>query len=260
MKFAVCTVAIMPLRADSDDRSEMVNQVLFGETLEVLEQSLNWAHVRLTYDQYEGWVDPKQFIIIDEQEMKNLNSLPQFYSSDLLQFVINDRSKQMMPLAMGGHLSGLAQKMISVAGVRYTYEGFSVSSKIVPSRKKIIDNAMLFLNASYLWGGKTPFGVDCSGLTQTVFKLSGIKLPRDASMQAKQGSTVNFITDAFVGDLVFFDNDEGDIIHVGILLGDNKIIHASGKVRIDAIDHQGIFNVDTNSYSHKLRIIKSFID
>lgn len=260
MTFAVCTVAIMPLRAESDDRSEMVNQVLFGETLEVLEQNSNWAYVRLTYDQYQGWVDPKQFIIIDEQEMKNLNSLPQFYSSDLIQFAVNDRNKQIMPLAVGSHLSGLAQKMISIAGHRYTYEGAAVSSKITPARNKIIDNAMIFLNASYLWGGKTPFGIDCSGLTQTVFKLSGIKIPRDASMQAKQGKTVNFITDAFVGDLVFFDNEDGNIIHVGILLGDNKIIHASGKVRIDAIDHQGIFNVDTNSYSHKLRLIKSYID
>ena len=259
MAFAVCTVGIMPLRAASDDRSEMVSQVLFGETLEVIEQSANWAYVRINTDRYQGWVDPKQFTIIDDQEMNRLNTLPLFYTSDLVQVVVPEKTKQMVPLVVGSHLPGLAQNKLSIAGKRYSFEGSAISAKVKASRKLIIENAMIYTNASYLWGGKTPFGVDCSGLTQTVYKISGIKLPRDASMQAKQGETINFITDAFVGDLAFFDNDEGDIIHVGILLGDNKIMHASGKVRIDAIDHQGIFNVDTRKYSHKLRLIKSYL-
>jgi len=259
MEFAVCTVGIMPLRAASDDRSEMISQVLFGETLEVIEQVPNWAYVRVNSDKYEGWVDPKQFTIIDDQEMNRLNTLPQYFCADLVQVIIPEKSKQMIPLVVGSHLPGLAQNKMSIAGKRYKFEGSAVSARVKSTRKLIIENAMIYINASYLWGGKTPFGVDCSGLTQTVYKISGIKLSRDASMQAKQGETINFITDALVGDLAFFDNEEGNIIHVGILLGDNKILHASGKVRIDAIDHQGIFNVDTRKYSHKLRLIKSYI-
>ena len=259
MSFAVCTVGIMPLRSVSDDRSEMVSQVLFGETLEVLEKSSNWAFVRITNDSYEGWVDPKQITIIDEQEMKLLNSLPQFYSSDLVQVISPENSTNMIPIVLGSHLPGLAQNKFTIAGKRYSYRGSYVSAKVKTTRKLIIENAMTYINASYLWGGKTPFGVDCSGLTQTVYKLSGVKIPRDASMQARIGKTVNFITDAKVGDLAFFDNADGNIIHVGVLLGDNKIIHASGKVRIDAIDHQGIFNLDTKKYSHKLRLIKSYL-
>jgi cell wall-associated NlpC family hydrolase len=118
---------------------------------------------------------------------------------------------------------------------------------------------MLFLNAPYLWGGKTPFGIDCSGFTQTVYKLNGIKLLRDAYQQAEQGETLSFVEEAEAGDLAFFDNEEGRIVHVGIVLDNNKIIHASGKVRIDGFDHHGIFNNEKRDYSHKLRLLKRIV-
>ena len=117
----------------------------------------------------------------------------------------------------------------------------------------------MYINSPYLWGGRSPFGIDCSGFVQLVYRMNGIQLPRDASDQAKIGQTLSFIEEAEEGDLAFFDNNEGDIIHVGIMLEDNRIIHASGKVRIDKIDHQGIYNVDTKQYSHRLRIIKAII-
>ncbi|MFQ3326821.1 MAG: cell wall-associated NlpC family hydrolase, partial [Salibacteraceae bacterium] len=134
-----------------------------------------------------------------------------------------------------------------------------VHSKEALSRSKILENALLYINSPYLWGGKSPFGIDCSGLAQMVYKIAGKKLPRDAYQQAEIGTTLSFVEEAEDGDLAFFDNEEGSIIHVGILMNENEIIHASGKVRIDKIDHQGIFNVDTNTYSHKLRLIKQII-
>ncbi len=259
MAFGICSVSIMPLRAEADDRSEMVSQVLFGETLYVLEMRSNWARVRLSTDHYEGWVDPKQFVVIEDAELNRMNSAEQFFTTDLVQILTHTKSKQMIPLIMGSHLSGLKNGKFEMAGEKYKFDGAAISATKKSTRKRILENAMMYINAPYLWGGKSPFGIDCSGFSQTVYKVSGIMLNRDASQQAMQGETVNFITDALAGDLAFFDSDEGNIIHVGILLGDNKVIHASGKVRIDAIDHQGIFNVDTRQYSHKLRIIKSYI-
>jgi len=122
-----------------------------------------------------------------------------------------------------------------------------------------MEMANLFLDAPYLWGGKTPFGVDCSGLTQTVFKTCGIPLKRDASQQVHQGETIDFIGDIKPGDLAFFDNANGDIIHVGIIMKHQKIMHASGKVRIDTLDHNGIFNKELGDYTHKLRIVKRYL-
>jgi len=259
MTFGICNVSIMPLRSLADDRSEMISQVLFGETLEVLEMRSNWALVRVSTDRYEGWVDPKQFAIIDDEELNRLSSSKLFYTTDLVQILTHVKTKQMIPLIMGSHLPGLNERKLNIAGEQYIFDASSIQSIVKPTRKRILENAMMYINAPYLWGGKSPFGIDCSGFTQTVYKVSGVLLNRDASQQALQGETVNFITDALAGDLAFFDNEEENITHVGILLGDNKIIHASAKVRIDAIDHQGIFNVDTRRYSHKLRIIKSYI-
>ncbi len=249
----------MPLRSASDDRSEMLTQVLFGEIFEVLETSANWAYVRLEYDRYQGWVDPKQFYTLHEDELNRLKKLPTYYSTDLVQVLVDIKNNQMIPLVMGSHLHGLKDQRLNVCGRDYSYDGGFVQSEIETKRKLIVENAMMYLNAPYLWGGKTPFGIDCSGFTQMVYKLSGLNISRDASQQAVQGETINFLTDAIVGDLAFFDNTDGRITHVGILLGDNKIIHASGVVRIDVIDHQGIFNIDTKKYSHKLRIIKSYL-
>jgi cell wall-associated NlpC family hydrolase len=126
-------------------------------------------------------------------------------------------------------------------------------------KNQLIETALLFLNTPYLWGGKTPFGIDCSGFTQMVYRLNGFKLLRDASQQATQGDALSFIEESTAGDLAFFDNNEGDIIHVGIIMENHHIIHAHGKVRIDRIDHTGIYNVDTKTHSHKLRVIKSIV-
>ena len=142
---------------------------------------------------------------------------------------------------------------------KYVFEGQISNNNETPNRKVILENAMMYLNSPYLWGGRSPFGIDCSGFVQMVFKAVGVKLLRDASQQATQGETISFLSEAQQGDIVFFDNEEQQIIHVGILLGNNKIIHASGKVRIDIIDHEGIYNVDTKKYTHKLRLIKKLV-
>ena len=117
----------------------------------------------------------------------------------------------------------------------------------------------MYLNSPYLWGGKTPFGIDCSGMVQMVYRLNGYQIQRDASQQAMEGEALSFIEESEPGDLAFFDNEEGRIIHVGIIMEDNHIIHAHGKVRIDRLDHLGIYNVDTKRHTHKLRVIKKII-
>ena len=126
-------------------------------------------------------------------------------------------------------------------------------------KSKLVSTALHYLNSPYLWGGKSPFGIDCSGFVQCVYQLHGIQLPRDAYLQAAHGETLGFIDESEPGDLAFFDNNEGKITHVGIIMPDYHIIHAFGQVRIDRLDQTGIFNSLQNTHTHKLRVIKKIL-
>ncbi len=139
----------------------------------------------------------------------------------------------------------------------HEYEGAIISG--IKDKSQIINTALLYLNAPFLWGGKTPFGIDCSGLAQMVYAINGHFLLRDSHQQATQGEALSFIEESEAGDLAFFDDNEGNINHVGIIMPDNYIIHVYGKVRIDRIDHSGIFNIDLKKHTHKLRVIKKII-
>ena len=170
-------------------------------------------------------------------------------STDLVDFITTQK-QHLHPILLGATLNGLSY-------LKHTFEG--TASVGLKDKTKLIDTAILYLNTPYLWGGKTPFGIDCSGFVQMVYKLNGFNILRDASQQASQGDALSFIEESEPGDLAFFDNNEGDIIHVGIIMKDHKIIHAHGKVRIDLLDQSGIYNVDTKTHSHKLRVIKKII-
>ncbi len=249
MKYGICFLSIVPLRAEASDPSELVTQVLYGETLKVLEERKKWSRVRLAFDNYEGWIDNKQFSFIEEETFKELNSQTPLLSSDMVDF-ITTKENQLLSVPIGSTLN--AMKLLN-----HTFEGKSISGKL--DKSEIINTALLYLNTPYLWGGKTPFGIDCSGFTQMVYKLNGYRLLRDASLQADQGEALSFIEESEPGDLAFFDNAEGKIVHVGIIMEDNYIIHAHGQVRIDRLDHTGIFNYEARAHTHKLRVIKRII-
>jgi len=249
MQFGICNLSILPLRLEPSDTSELVSQVLYGDLFKVLEQRKQWSKIRLAYDKYEGWIDNKQYLEITEESYQNLNLEALKLSSDLVEFV-QDENQLLNTIVLGSTLNGLSL-------LNHTYEGVYVDKQ--NPKSEIISTAFKYLNSPYLWGGKTPFGIDCSGFTQMVYKLNGYKLLRDASQQASQGEALSFIEESEPGDLAFFDNNEGVITHVGIIMKDNYIIHAHGKVRIDRLDHSGIYNSDKRMHTHKLRVIKKIV-
>ena len=252
--FGICNLAIIPLRFEPSDKSEIVSQVLFGEHFEILEQLKQWSKIKLQYDDYEGWVDSKQYQIISETEYHQLSEDAIVLNADLVEY-ITAPNNLLLTITLGASLSFLNHGDINTSN--YNFEGTKISG--TKTKDCLLNTAFMFLNAPYLWGGKTPFGVDCSGFTQMVYKLNGYKLMRDASQQSKQGEALSFIEESEPGDLAFFDNEDGNIIHVGIIMEDNYIIHASGKVRIDRLDHLGIYNAEANKHTHKLRVIKKII-
>jgi len=249
MQYGICNLSIVPLRVEPSDASELVSQVIYGDLFKVLEQRKNWSKIRIAFDTYEGWIDNKQYVEISERQYTTLNKQPLQLSGDLVEF-IQDENEQLSPIIFGSTLNGLSL-------LNHFYDGDLIQGK--RPKSQIIQTAFTYLNTPYLWGGKTPFGIDCSGFTQMVYKLNGYKLLRDASQQATQGEALSFIEESEPGDLAFFDNSEGIITHVGLIMKDNYIIHAHGKVRIDRLDHSGIYNVDRKKHTHKLRVIKKVI-
>ncbi|MFC4740187.1 NlpC/P60 family protein [Flavobacterium ponti] len=252
--FGICNLAIVPLRFEPSDKSEQVSQLLFGEHFRIIEQKPKWIYIELAYDGYKGWINNKQFQTISEEHFDILNTISNVLSADLIEY-ISTPNNQLIPIPLGSSLSFLDNDDINDS--KFSFDGLKVCG--IKDKSELIKTAFMYLNAPYLWGGKSPFGIDCSGFTQMVYKLNGYQLLRDASEQANQGDPLSFIEESEPGDLAFFDNEEGHIIHVGIMMENNYIIHASGKVRIDRLDHLGIYNVDTGRHTHKLRVIKKII-
>ena len=240
----------------------MVTQILFGEHFKVTEEVESWSKVRLAYDDYEGWVDTKMISKIEEEFYKLLDDQQSAVANDTFNLVFQEKDYSNKLIVPGSSFPfcDREEKSFKIGEKKYFYQGkVSNNSTDENLRDSIIESALKYFNAPYLWGGRTPYGIDCSGLTQIVYKLNGVSLPRDASQQVLIGEPLTFVEEALPGDLAFFDNEEGKITHVGIIWDRHKIIHASGKVRIDNVDHQGIFNVDTKRYTHKLRVIKRII-
>lgn len=252
--FGICNLAVIPLRIEPSDKSELISQVLFGEHFKVLEQQKSWSKIQLAFDNYEGWIDSKQFQLISEKEYEQLCNDVSVLNADLVEYISGEKTA-LLPITLGASLSFLHH--ISINKSHFDFEGLKVTG--IKAKSEIITTAFMYLNTPYLWGGKTPFGIDCSGFTQMVYKLNGYALLRDASQQATQGEALSFIEESEPGDLAFFDNEDGNIVHVGIIMNDNYIIHASGKVRIDRLDHLGIYNAEMNKHTHKLRVIKKII-
>jgi hypothetical protein len=262
MKYGIANLSIAPLRAEAREQSEQVSQLLFGETVTILEKRKSWYKILTYFDNYEAWVDVKLIKVIDKDTFDKINSGVKTVSYDLLTVLYKNNEKYPVLVPAGSNLPGInsGESNFEIADDIYKIDSPVEGLNIQNIRDSIVNIAKQYINAPYLWGGRTHFGIDCSGFTQVVYKIHNKNIPRDASQQVKNGKVVNLLFDVQAGDLAFFDNDEGNIIHVGIILPDNKIIHASGKVRIDKLDHQGIYNEELRKYTHNLRVIKNIID
>lgn len=250
MEYGICNLSVIPLRIEASDRSEMVSQVLFGETFQITEWTERWVKVTTTNDNYEGWIGRLQFAMLGHLAYKTLkeNPAPITYRAVTQAWKKPDNSILYLPI-------GSSLAFLKGTTCQINNEHFEIIGEIGQAATLDIV-AKSFLNTPYLWGGRTHYGIDCSGFTQAVYKLRGYELKRDAWMQAEQGKVVDFLAEARLGDLAFFDNAERKITHVGIMLNNEQIIHASGRVKIDRIDNQGIYSEEQKRYTHNLRIVK----
>jgi len=253
VKDTVTTIlSICPIRSRPDDTAEMISQLLFGEQAQVIDISKkSWTKIRLTSDAYEGWIDQK--MLVEDDTSTSTEAI----AMDVITSIFADDRHTW--ISMGARLPAYDGMSCLIGGRRFRYGGQAIiKDQLAPSAQYIDKVARKLLFAPFLWGGRSALGIDCSGYTQLVFKCCGISISRDAQHQVDQGTVVDFVDSSRLGDLAFFTKESDRISHVGIILEDGKIIHASGRVRIDNLDHYGIFNEDTQRYTHRLRIIKRY--
>lgn len=255
--FGVCRLSMVPVRAEASHKSELVTQLLFGEHYEVIAEGKDpaWLKIRMDFDQYEGWIDARQHHSISKEHFEYINQADFKISTDITTSILYNKNPLM--IVMGSVIPISVSELFRMEE-QFAFNGESKSLGQKRDAEFVKLTAKKYLNTPYQWGGKTPFGIDCSGFVQMVFKLSGYKLLRDAAQQARQGRPVE-LADAQPGDLAFFKNKNGKIIHTGILLSADKIIHASGKVRIDNFDETGIVHAETKANTHTLADLRRII-
>jgi cell wall-associated NlpC family hydrolase len=252
MEYGIINLAVVPLRAQAKHSSEMVTQLLFGETFEIKGRYEKWLRIISTFDGYEGWLHELQFAPLETSAYTNLSNIDTITTKSFATAALKQADNSILYLPFGATLPFFANGKCTVGTDTFAAD---TQGDII----NLPDIAYSFINSPYQWGGRTHFGVDCSGFSQAVLRTQGVNLLRDAWQQAEQGTIVDFLLSAKLGDLAFFDNEEGRITHVGLMLNNEMIIHASGKVKIEQIDDQGIYSAEQRRYTHKLRIIKRFL-
>jgi cell wall-associated NlpC family hydrolase len=254
MEKGICRLRIIPLRREPSEKNEMVSQILFGEVYEIAEKTAEWLRVTTEFDGYTGWIEKKMFSPVSEDYYHRMAKGGYTVASMITETLLTPENEAYV-IPAGSTLGFAAQDgTLEINSIHYR-----LSSPLQNRPTDSVEIAGQFLNSPYLWGGRSPFGYDCSGFTQMVYKISGTRLPRDAWQQASVGHSIGSIKEMIRGDLVFFTGDEGHVVHVGMAIPPGQIIHCSGMVRIDALDAKGIFNREINQYTHRLHSIRRII-
>jgi hypothetical protein len=258
LDYGGCRLSIVPVRAEASDKSELTTQLLFGDHYEVTDATKDkkWLRIQINFDQFDGWLDAKQHHPVSQEYYEYLNRAEFKITIDVTASLLYNKSPQVILM---GSMIPISSSELFKMEEQFAFNGEAKNLGQKREYEYMKNVAVKYLNAPYLWGGKSPFGIDCSGFVQMVFKICGYRLFRDSWQQSNQGKSFRDIEQGRPGDLVFFKNPEGKVNHVGIMLEGDRIIHASGKVRVDHLNEEGILNLETKIYSHHFSHIRRIL-
>jgi hypothetical protein len=261
MKYGITHLSQISMRAEPSHKAQLVSQLLFGDAYQIEEVVGDWLKIKTLDCGYEGYIEKKLWNEMHEDDAAEYASLKKYIVTDYLIFIKEFETNITFPVFMGSSFPYPQDNMLILGNAIFIVElpearVFPKHPNLSEEQSALLQFASGYLRAPYLWGGRTPAGIDCSALVQLAFKSINIALPRDASQQVNAGTQVDFTTEWQIGDIAFFDNEEGNITHIGIICGKDKILHASGFVRIDILDSTGIYNKQLEQYTHKLRVVR----
>jgi gamma-D-glutamyl-L-lysine dipeptidyl-peptidase len=256
--YGVCRLSVISVRADASDRAEQVTQLVFGDHYEVTDRSSDkkWLRIKINFDQYEGWLDGKQHHAVSKEYFEYFNRAEFKITTDLTSTMLYNKNP--LIILMGSMIPISSSELFKMEE-QFAFNGEAKNVGLKREFEYLKNITLKYVNSPYQWGGKTPFGIDCSGLTQIVYKICGYRLHRDSSQQAVQGKPVKSFDEHHPGDLAFFKDKEDKVNHVGIILDGDRIVHASGRVRMDHINEEGILNLESKIYTHTLSHIRRFL-
>ena len=256
---AIALHSVIPVRTEAREGAEQNTQMLFGELAEVIDEQPRWKRIRLESDGQEGWVDAKMITPMTDKEYAAYKKALKTVATVAfpMAYAMSENNGQTIPLTAGTRLTNYKDGRFEVLGVGFRIDpSMLITAPLELNQENLLKAVRFFINVPYLWGGKNALGMDCSGFTQTVMSLFGKALLRNASEQVTQGKPIKDLSKAKAGDLVFFDHEDGKISHVGIVIDPERVIHCSGRVKVEKLDSQGIFNAETGEYSHHLTQIR----